>query len=152
MWVFAVIASMAAAFALFITDGGADTRLVDAARSRVLAQSMATYRAAVVDMARAHPTFDGPVGEASLSLPAWWQTQPGLKATVEGRTVAVYLETGEPPPDLLQEMLRLATGSMLVGIASRASGTLHAPSVGDTGIAVPAAVPDGVPVWLATRD
>jgi hypothetical protein len=113
---------------------------------------MATYRAAVLEMARAQPGFEGPVRDDALSLPAWWRSRPELKATVEGRLVAVYLGDGADRTGVLQEMLRLAAGSILVGLADRASGTLHSPSLGDTGITLPPEVPDGAPVWLATRD
>ena len=151
MWAFAIVVSVMSVFALFVTDSVADENLVDASRSRVLAESMATYRAAVVEMARAQPTFEGDVSEAALSLPTWWQTQPGLKATVQGQTVAVYVVTNDRG-SVLQEMLRLSGGSILVGIANQSSGTSHSPPTGDTGIAVPSGVPDGAPVWLATRD
>jgi hypothetical protein len=153
MWAYAlvvvVVSLLLSAFAAGHAD---DARRVDTARSRALAESLATYRAAVLQMARAQPAFEGPVGEASLSLPAWWQGRPGLKASVEGRIVAVYVDTAVERADVLQEMLRLAAGSILVGVANRASGTLHTPATGDTGIAVPSDVPDGAPVWLATRD
>ncbi len=152
MWAYAIVVSVMSVFALFITDSAVDERRIDATRGRVLAESMATYRAAVVDMARAHPTFEGQVSDAALHLPTWWQVQPALKATVEGRTVAVYVQTDDQQKDLLQEMLRLAAGSILVGTANLSSGTLHSPSTGDTGIALPSGVPDGVPVWLAMRD
>jgi len=151
MWAFAVVVSVMSVFALFMTDTAVDESRADTSRSRALAESIATYRAAVVEMARAHPTFEGHVSEADLSLPAWWQGQPGLKATVEGRKVAVYVVTNEQS-SVLQEMLRLSAGSILVGIANQSSGTVHSPSTGDTGIAVPSGVPDGTPVWLATRD
>ena len=151
MWAFAIVVAVMSLFALFTTDAGVDQHRVDRSRGIALAQSMAAYRAAVVDMARAHPNFEGDVSEAALSLPAWWQTRPGLKAVVQGRMIAVYVGADEQD-GVLQEMLHLAAGSILVGIASRASGTLHSPSTGDTGITVPAGVPDGAPVWLATRD
>lgn len=152
MWSFAIVVSVMSVFALFMTHQGASDVSVDTSRSRALAESMATYRAAVVRLAREQPAFEGPVSPAALSLPAWWQAQPELKAIVQGRMVAVYVEIDDQRKGLLQEMLRLAGGSMLVGLANRASGTLHSPSAGNTGIAVPAGVPDGVPVWLATRD
>lgn len=152
MWAYAVVVSVVSVFALFVTNTGVDETLVDTSRRRALAEGMATYRAAVVEMARAQPAFNGAVSEASLSLPAWWQVQPALKATVQGQIVAVYVEPNDQQAGVLEEMFRLSAGSMLVGIANQASGTLHSPSTGDTGIAVPAGVPDGAPVWLATRD
>jgi len=151
MWAFAIVVAVMSLFALFTTDTGVDQNRVDTSRGLALAESMATYRAAVVDMARAHPAFEGAVSEAALSLPTWWQPRAGLKAIVESRIIAVYVVTDEQD-SVLQEMLRLAAGSILVGIASQSSGTLHSPSTGDTGIALPSGVPDGAPVWLATRD
>jgi hypothetical protein len=152
MWAYALVVSVVSVLALFMTNSGEDDTLVDTTRRRALAEGMATYRAAVVEMARAQPAFEGAVSEAALSLPTWWQVQPALKATVEGRMVAVYVETNDEQAGVLQEMFRLSAGSMMVGIANKSSGTLHSPSTGNTGITVPAGVPDGAPVWLATRD
>jgi hypothetical protein len=152
MWAYAMIVALVSVFALFVTGNGEDAHAVDSSRSRALAESMATYRAAVVEMARAQPAFEGSVSDGALSLPAWWRGRPELKATVQGRMVAVYVETVTDQAGVLEEMLRLAAGSILVGIANRASGTLHSPAMGDTGITVPSDVPDGAPVWLATRD
>jgi hypothetical protein len=70
---------------------------------------------------------------------------------MQGRRVAVYLP-GTPPVDVLRQMVTLAAGSILVGTASRATGTLQSPQLGETGIPVPADVPDGVPVWMGTVD
>src|SRR6266568_5258911 len=95
MWAFAVVVSVLSVFALFMTDTAADEHRVEASRSRALAESMATYRVAVVEMARAHPAFEGHVSEAALSLPTWFEMKPGLKATVEGRMVAGYVVTNE---------------------------------------------------------
>jgi hypothetical protein len=55
-----------------------------------------------------------------------------------------------PPTGFVVELQRLAGGSMLAGEAR--GGRLHAPAFGDTGIALPAVVPDLAPVWLAPID
>jgi hypothetical protein len=109
------------------------------------------YRSAVVTWARANPTFEGPVDPSAVPTPMWWRSHPALQAEVRGRFVAVYV-TGPDAQGVLVEMLRLSGGSIWVGYADRASGTLHSPTIGDTGITVPDAVPDKAPVWLALRD
>jgi hypothetical protein len=147
MWAYALVVAMVSVFAFFLGDAGQ----AEAARSRTLAESMAVYRTAVLEMVRAQPSFEGPVSDSALSLPAWWQRRPGIEATVQGRMVAVYI-TGIEQGNVLEEMLHLAGGSILVGLASHDSGTLKSPLIGDTGISVPSSVPDGAPVWLATRD
>lgn len=150
MWVYAVIVVVVAALGSLLSGRAADDLAVSAAQSRTLAEGVAVYRAAVLEWARSNPGLGGPVDETVVAVPAWWHRNPAIAAVVEGPMVAVYV-TGPSAHGTLVEMLRLSGGSIWVGIANRASGTLHSPMSGDTGIAVPALVPDGAPVWLATR-
>lgn len=150
MWALAVIAAMAAALIPLASRQTDDERTIGAANGRAIAESMAVYRAAVVEWARSHPDFEGPVDAAAVATPAWWRGHPSVRAVVSGRIVGVYL-TGPAAQDILTEMVRVARGSIWVGFANRATGTLHSPAIGDTGIEVPDAVPDKAPVWLALR-
>ena len=151
MWVFAVIAVMVAALLPSMPRQGDGERGVESGQDSAMAERMAVYRTAVAAWARTHPGFEGPVDASSVETPAWWRGHPSLHATVDGRFVAVYL-TGPEAVGVLDEMLRLSGGSIMVGYASRATGTLHSPTIGDTGIQVPDGVPDKAPVWLALRD
>lgn len=151
MWTHAVLVGVVAATGWWMLDALSGEHSTDRARGRVIAENMAVYRAAAVEFARARPAFEGPLDADMLPLPAWWIGDPGIRARVQGRWVAVYL-AGTPRVDVLRQMVTLAAGSILVGTASRATGTLQSPELGDTGIPVPADVPDGVPVWLATTD
>jgi predicted outer membrane lipoprotein len=151
MWVHAILVGMLAAAGWWMLEAMSDEQVTDRARGRTVAESMAVYRAAVVAFARTQPAFEGSVDDDMLLLPAWWHGAPGVRASVEGRMVAVYLDA-PPQVDVLRQMVALAAGSILVGTARRATGTLQSPELGDTGIPVPTNVPDGAPVWLATRD
>jgi hypothetical protein len=73
-----------------------------------------------------------------------------MRAVVGSKVVAVYV-TGPAASGVLAEMLHLSGGSIWVGTAHRSTGTLHSPTIGDTGIALPDGVPDQAPVWLALR-
>ena len=151
MWAFAVIAAAVAALLSFTSQLADDERTLAAASARAFAESMAVYRAAVVEYTRGHPHFEGPVSESEVATPAWWRGHLAMRGVVQGRLVAIYV-TGPQARDLLPEMLRVAQGSIWVGFADRASGTLHSPTFGDTGITLPDAVPDKAPVWLALRN
>lgn len=151
MWAQAMLVTAVAAMGWWMVDADGDARELESERARVAAESMATYRSASVAYARAHPSFEGELASESLSLPTWWRDTGSVGARVEGRLVVVYLRQ-RAPLDLLPQMRRLAAGSLLVGLAHRATGTLLSPDHGDTGIPVPASIPDGTPVWLATRD
>lgn len=151
MWAQAILVSAAAAMGWWLVDSVPDTRALAEARARVSAESMATYRDAALSFAQAHPGFEGELPNPLPTLPAWWAGAQGLTACVEGPLVVVYL-TGNEARDVWPQMRRLSAGSMLVGVAHQASGRLYSPDHGDTGIALPASIPDGAPVWLATRN
>ncbi|WAC74563.1 type IV pilus biogenesis protein PilM [Roseateles sp. SL47] len=150
MWAQAVVVGVVAAAGWWAVDAALEVPVTDAARARTVAESMAVYRAAVVAYATAQPGFEGSVDDGLLSLPSWWNGHPGISAVVQGPWVAVYLNR-PAPVDVLAQMQRLSAGSLLVGVAHSASGTLYAPLLGDTGLPVPAQVPDGAPVWLGVR-
>ncbi|SEK64451.1 PilM protein [Roseateles sp. YR242] len=151
MWAQAMLVSAAAAIGWMALDARHDAREVEGLRSRSTAESMATVRSAAVAFSRAHPSFEGALAQGDLGLPDWAHPSPGIHARIDGRLVIVYLD-GVAPPDLLMQMRRLAGGSMLVGQAHAATGTLMSPDLGDTGIAVSADIPDGAAVWLAARE
>jgi hypothetical protein len=128
---------------------GDGNRRVAAAQGWALAERMAVLRTAAQAWARSHPGYDGPLDVGLLDTPDWWRGDPELHALVQGRIVAVYA-SWPASHAVLSQMTRLSNGSIWVGTAE--GGTLHSPTTGDTGIAVPSAVPERAPVWLALRD
>jgi hypothetical protein len=124
--------------------------VVQDVQGMALAERMAVLRSAAQAWAHAHPGVDGPIDASLLPLPSWSHGDAAtLHVLAQGPVVAVYA-TGPNAHTVLLPMLRLASGSIWVGTAEH--GTLHSPSAGDTGIAVPAGVPEQAPVWLAPRD
>lgn len=118
------------------------------ARAGDLAQSMAVYRTAVMAYVAAHAGFRGAVADGDLLLPPWYVRLPWWRNHVADGMVTVYAVPS--PTGFVAELQRLAGGSMLAGEAR--GGRLHAPAFGDTGIVLPAEVPDLAPVWLAPID
>lgn len=151
MWAFAVLALVAAALLPHLWPHTDDERALEAAKGRAIAQSMAVYRASIVEWARSNPGFDGPVDRNLIAMPAWSRGRPEVHAIVHGRIVAVYL-TGHGTQGLTPDVVNVAEGSIWAGFANQQTGTLHSPSFGDTGIEVPSGVPDKAPVWLALRN
>ena len=150
MWAFAVIAVAAMVLAPLLSQPLDEQRNLGPARARATAERMAVLRAAAVEWAHGHPGFNGPLEPAVVAPPSWWRGDPALHVVVQGRYVAVYVD-GPAAQGVLLQMQRLSGGSIWVGRAHQASGTLYSPTLGDTGLPVPAAVPDNAPVWLGLR-
>jgi hypothetical protein len=152
MWILAMMAAvLAALLSPILASRPSEEHAISTARARALAESMAVYRSALVTWVQGQPGFEGVVTDTAVVGPAWFHRDPSIRAAVQGRIVAVYL-ADRPPAGVLDEMLSLSGSSIWVGIADRASGTLHSPGLGDTGLQVPQWVPDQSPVWLALRD
>lgn len=152
MWVIALMAAVVAALlSPLLANRPAEERAVSASQARAIAHGMAVYRTAVVDWAQTQPGFEGVVGESAVSEPDWMRRNTSIRAAVQGRYIAVYIDGERPPPGVLDELVKLSGGSIWVGTAHRVSGTLHTPGLGDTGLQVPQWVPDQAPLWLALR-
>jgi hypothetical protein len=145
LWLLFALGVLAGHVAL---SGQASQVLAAPARAGDLAQNMAVYRTAVVAYVAAHAGFRGAVADGDLILPSWYVRLPWWRNHVADGMVTVYAVP--PPTGFVVELQRLAGGSMLAGEAR--GGRLHAPAFGDTGIALPAVVPDLAPVWLAPID
>lgn len=148
MWAWAMLAVAALVVTPMLALHNDGDQRIATAQGWALAERMAVLRGAAQTWARAHPGYDGPLDVSLLDTPDWWRGDPELYALAEGPIVAVYAD-GPASHTLMAQMMRLSHGSMWVGTA--AGGTLHSPTAGDTGIAVPSGVPEGAPVWLAPR-
>jgi len=149
MWAFWIVVAFAALVGGLTTADRvreADSAVLQAA---ALAANMAVYRTAVVARARSTPSFSGTVPDDALSFPAWYVRNPLWTNIVSGGMVTVYAAQ-QPPVYMTGELVQAARNSIFAGEARAATHTLYSPSVGDTGITLPPAVPDRVPVWMAS--
>jgi hypothetical protein len=108
------------------------------------ATSLLAYRHTVVDFLNANPAFAGTVPDASLAFP--WGYRPDVRWThlvQGGGTLYVYEAAPNPraTSQLLDQLHRKTLASFTVG--RNAAGTLVSANGFVTGIAVPAAVPNG---------
>ncbi|UTY59683.1 type IV pilus biogenesis protein PilM [Massilia sp. erpn] len=146
MWMLWLLFALGAAAGHAALSSRVEPARTVAARADDLAQNMAVYRSAVAAYAAAHAGFNGTVADASLNLPAWYVRLPWWSNHVADGMVTVYASS-PPPLGFAAELQRAAQYSMLAGEAR--GGKLHTPAFGDTGIILPAVVPNLAPVWLA---
>ncbi|SFY09163.1 type IV pilus biogenesis protein PilM [Azotobacter vinelandii] len=104
-----------------------------------LSRSLLIYRSAATDYARANPGLSGIPADEALPLPAWYSKPPGVTAYVSGGVAYTYY-SGTIPAGLPSALVDL-TQAITVGVNH--AGILVSPSAGNTGIAIPAVVPDG---------
>jgi hypothetical protein len=121
---------------------------VSTASAADLAWNLGVYRDAVLTYALQHPGFAGTVPDSALPLPPWYTPAALWRNQITAGVVAVY-GTHPMTAELASSLVALGKGSYFVGIADAKSGRLVSPLFGDTGLALPPGIPDGVPVWLA---
>jgi hypothetical protein len=103
-----------------------------------------TYRNAVARYALNNPLASGVIADTSLGLPSWYRKHGSLGNYVSaGRSYVFY--TGGDMPGLVGAIYA-KTESTAVG--TNASGVLNTPARGNTGIALPAQVPNQAVVIL----
>lgn len=146
MWMLWLLFALGAVAGHAALSSRAEPERTVAAQADDLAQNMGLYRAAVADYAAAHAGFSGTVADAQLDLPSWYVRLPWWSNHVADGMVTVYAASA-PPLGFAAELQRLSRYSMLAGEAR--GGRLYTPAFGDTGIVLPAAVPELAPVWLA---
>jgi hypothetical protein len=130
------------------------------------AGSMKMYRKAVVAWFKAHDVTDTSVSLAELKqagvLPGWSRLATGSEAAAwtnyRDSTGRIYIfpaaAAGAGAPPIIAELLAQSRHSLNVGIYRASDHTLWSP-VDGTRIVLPplgAVIPDGAPVWLASRD
>lgn len=106
-----------------------------------LSRGMLVYRSAAAEYARMNPGFSGTPSDTALSLPAWYNKPVGVTAYVAGGSSYTYYAQVAPG---LPAALVTRTESTVVGI--NRAGVLVSPTSGNTGIALPGAIPDGAVV------
>lgn len=114
----------------------------DAATVDTLSRSMLVYRSAAAEYARNNPAFAGVPADSALSLPNWYSKPAGVTSYLSGGSAYTYY-TGATPAGLPAALVD-RTQATTVGV--KRSGTLFSPTAGNTGITIPAAVPDGAVV------
>ena len=141
LWVFLVI---------LLFSGGLMMRSHNQAESAAvhstidtLAQSLLLYRSAAAEFARANPAFTGIPADVALSLPTWFKKPTGISAYIAGGQSYTFYPSG---PAGLPAALADTTESEQVGV--KRSGTLISPRTENTGILLPAPIPEGAVVVL----
>lgn len=106
--------------------------------------NMLTYRNAVARYALNNPLATGVIADTALGLPAWYRKHGSLGNYVIAGRSYVFYSGGDMPG--LAGAIYAKTESAAVGI--NASGVLNTPTRGNTGIALPAQVPNQAVVIL----
>lgn len=119
-----------------VADVSFNTSQLDA-----IASNMLIYSSAVAAFAKANPGLSTSVSDVSLTLPSWFVRIVGVGNYVAAGKAYVYY-SGKPD---LMSVLADKTESISVG--KNQSGVLVSPRWGTTGIAIPAAVPNGAVVY-----
>jgi hypothetical protein len=144
---------------VLVSEQVRDAAVASAPAAAALAANMGTYRSAVVDYVQGHP---GAVENASvdmgvLNFPAWYSPLGPWRNVVVGTGTVVVYSQAVDAVGLAEQLASLSDGSVLAGLALPTAApsselTLHTPGGADTGIPLPAAVPAGSAVWMATLD
>jgi hypothetical protein len=164
MWNVLVLVVLLSVGGYYATQSQERVIALDNAQAAQLADSMALYRQAVVAYFDAHPAQNGSVSMATLqssnALPAWstLSSQPAASMWANFRDTdgMIYIYAAKlPPHSIANDIVRLSQNSVLTGVFRTGDTTLHSPVFGDTGIKLPApasvSIPNGSPVWIATR-
>ena len=131
-----------------LTMATTDARRLEADRTETVAivGNMAVYRTYVARYAEANPTVTGQVADNQLGLPSWFRRVNGVSNYIAAGKAYVYYQGGKP---LAAKLLYEQAGkSVLVGV--KRDGRLYHPISGDTSIPIPANIPEGSVVYLAT--
>lgn len=115
-----------------------ETAIVDSITS-----SVAIYSGYVSAYAQSNRAITGQVTQPTLGLPTWFKPAPGILNYVNGGTSYVYYTT---PTAGMASSLYDKTLALTVGTVQ--AGKLYNPRGGDTGITVPAVIPNGSLVFI----
>lgn len=111
--------------------------------TKAISGSILLYRNYIARYVELNPTFVGEIPEDFLSLPVWYVKPYGLSNYVMIGVIYVFYE--QPLPGLVGELTR-RTESINVG-ANR-NGYLVSPSNPNSGLALPAQIPNGSVVLM----
>lgn len=107
--------------------------------------NMRVYRNAVISYAANNPTASGTIADAALGLPSWFNHMPAVSnIVVAGKGYVFYSSV---TPGLAYEITKATDNSILIGI--NRGGMLINPLSGNSGIALPAGIPEGSVVYAA---
>lgn len=127
--------------AMFGSDQANQNRILQEAEVDAVAGNLMVYRNIVTAYAEANPTAIGTIEDITLGLPTWYQRQPGMSNFLAGGKSYVFY-TGSLPGLISNLAGRIE--SMSVGTNS--GGVLTSPKAGNTGIPLPAQVPQSAVV------
>ncbi|WP_375122201.1 type IV pilus biogenesis protein PilM [Pseudomonas sp. LW8] len=118
-------------------------RGMTAAEVKAVSDSLMLYRNFVASYAVANPTQTGSVSDASLSLPNWYIRNPGFGNYISpGSSYVFYAQS---LPGLVGHLAK-RTESTNVGVNQ--NGVLIAPNKINSGILLPAQIPNGAVVLV----
>jgi len=108
-----------------------------------VSESLLLYRNIVAAYASTYPSMIGAVPDVSLSLPSWYAKNPSFGNYVaSGKSYVFYTQS---LPGLVGELAR-KTESTNVG--TNQNGVLSAPNKSNSGIVLPAQIPNGSVVLI----
>lgn len=161
MWSVLIVAVLSALTAFYTNLDTKAMATLEQTRSDELADSMALYRNAAIVYFSGHPNETGSVTIETLiasgALPAWSalaeHPEKSIWAAYRDSNGLIYVYATSVPRNIVSEVIRLASNSLMAGIYRSGDTTLYSPAFGDTRIKLPAAgavtIPDGSPVWVA---
>lgn len=129
--------------AMFSLDQRQQNAALQNADLQAQAGSLWVYRNKVSVYSENHPTYSGAVPDSALSLPDWYNKAPDLSNYLASGRSYVYMRS--PAPGLLNT---LATRSEAITVGTNQGGVFYSANSGNTGIALPAQIPQGALVVL----
>ncbi|MEB0221349.1 type IV pilus biogenesis protein PilM [Pseudomonas sp. AB12(2023)] len=134
IWVYLVVLIFSSYFLGENNKAALDT--LTQGETQAIAKNMLLYKNAVAAFVDANPSTTGAIPDSSLALPSWFRTIQGVTNYVESGHVYIYA-AGRPA---LASAIFSQTQALTVGINQ--SGRLVNPISGDTGIILPAVIPN----------
>lgn len=92
------------------------------------------------------PSAGNTVPDAALGLPGWYIRNPLWTNRVVNGVVTVYATEVPRAGDITAALVKVSGAVSGTGVTSAATGTILNPVFGNTGVAFPASLPDGVPI------
>ncbi len=129
--------------ALFSLDQRQQTTALRDAELQAQAGSLWVYRNQVSAYSESNPSYAGTVPDGALGLPQWYSKTPDLSNYLAGGRSYVYVSS--PSPGLVSV---LAQRSDAVTVGTNKGGLFYSTKSGNTGIALPAQIPQGAAVVL----
>ena len=136
LWLLFAVLLSAAVF--FDSEQTTLTRNLAVTEISAVSSSMLVYRNIVANYAYANPAMTGSAPDVLLTLPNWYVRPPSLSNYISAGKSYVFFS--EPLPGLAGELAR-RTESTNVGLNQ--NGVLWVPNKANSGIVLPAQIPNG---------